>query len=80
MSMQISNGYSSAFHAYNRGVNTVNQAASRIAQMPAENVQKSVDEAEEAVNLKYGELQAEAGAKVFDVYDKTIGSIIDIKV
>jgi hypothetical protein len=48
--------------------------------MPAENVQKPVDEAEEAVNLKYGELQAEAGAKVFDVYDKTIGSIIDIKV
>lgn len=79
MSMQISTGYSNAYQAYNRGVATVNNAAASIAQASIEDTDPT-DLSISAVDLKEGELQAKAGAKVFDIYNKTIGSLVDIKV
>ncbi len=69
--------WNNALTAYNNGSNKINDAATRIA---SGSVASSDDfGASEVVDLKQGELEASAGAKVMDIYDKTIGSIIDIE-
>jgi hypothetical protein len=81
--MQISgNGYnysmlSNAYTAVSRGMKTTENAAENIASGSA--LEKDLG-ASDLTSLKEGEIQAQAGAKLFDVYDKTIGSIIDIEV
>lgn len=81
--MQISgNGYnygmlSNAYTAVSRGMETTGRAAENIASGSALEKDQGVSD---LTSLKEGEIQAQAGAKVLDVYDKTIGSIIDIEV
>ena len=71
------NAWNSALQAYNRGTGRVDAAAERIASGSVDSSQNFG--ASEAVDLKMGQMQAEAGTKVMDPYNKTIGSIIDIE-
>lgn len=78
MGLEISGGYVNAYQAYNRGVVQVDKAAANIADLANENSQ--VDVNEEAVNLEQGQLIAKVGAKVLSVYDRTVGTLVDLEV
>lgn len=69
--------YSNANYAINKGRETVNGAASDIANNFATDTD---DVAKNVSSLKEGVQQVEAGAKVLNAYKETIGSIIDLTV
>ena len=66
----------SAYSAVSKGVVMTDAAAENIA---SGSILDSDMGVEDIVALKEGEIQAQAGAKLIDVYEKTIGSIIDIE-
>jgi hypothetical protein len=68
---------SNAYKAVSRGLETTDKTAENIASGSVLDDDMSVSD---IVSLKEGEIQAQAGAKLLDVYDKTLGSIIDIEV
>ena len=76
----VSFGYgmvSSAYSAVSRGTETVDRAAENIANGSILENDLGV---EDIVALKEGEIQSQAGAKALDVYQKTLGSLLDIEV
>ncbi len=78
----VGGGYSlgmmrSGFAAISKGQEQADQAAQNIANGSILSSDMGV---EDVVSLKEAEIQTQAGAKVLDVYNKTIGSIIDIEV
>ncbi len=78
----VGGGYSlgmmrSGFAAISKGQEQADQAAQNIANGSILSSDMGV---EDVVSLKEAEVQTQAGAKVLDVYNKTIGSIIDIEV
>lgn len=69
----------SGLQGVQRGFSTVNQAADKIAKVDSSS-DPSGDLTESAVSLQQGKLQVQASAKVLETADRTIGSLIDIKV
>lgn len=69
----------SGLQGVQKGFSTVNQAADKIAKV-GDSSDPSGDLTESAVSLQQGKIQVQASAKVLETADKTIGSLIDIKV
>lgn len=69
--MSINSVVSTGVHGVQLGIERANQAGERIARSGAENA--------EAVELRLGELQVKASAKVVEVGDSMLGSVIDIQ-
>ena len=69
----------SGLQGVQKGFSMVNQAADKIAKV-GDSSDPSGDLTESAVSLQQGKIQVQASAKVLETADKTIGSLIDIKV
>ncbi|MCG8672213.1 MAG: hypothetical protein MI867_22600 [Pseudomonadales bacterium] len=77
--MSIGSVLGSGLQGVQKGFTTVNQAADKIAKV-SDSSDPSGDLTESAVSLQQGKIQVQASAKVIETADKTIGSLIDIKV
>ncbi|PIE40630.1 MAG: flagellar biosynthesis protein FlgE [Gammaproteobacteria bacterium] len=69
----------SGLYGIQKGYSTMNQAADKIAKAGS-SLDPSADLTESAVALQQSKIQVQASAKVLETADKTIGSLIDIKV
>ncbi|HFB66174.1 MAG TPA: flagellar biosynthesis protein FlgE [Aeromonadales bacterium] len=77
--MAVSGTSSSGFQAFQSAQQRVADAADRIAKNGTTENSSLNDLASAVVDLKQGELQAQAAAKVIETENKTIGSLLDIK-
>jgi len=77
--MAVSGTSSSGFQAFQNAQQRVTSAADRIAKNGTSENSSLNDLAGAVVDLKQGELQARAAAKVIETENKTIGSLLDIK-
>lgn len=81
--MQIDSAFTTGLQGYQRAEQRVDQASEAIANV---NVARPESEAapvaltDELINLKLGELQAGASARVIQTASDMLGSLIDIRV
>lgn len=77
--MRIDSAMSSGVLGYQRAEHTVDKASDAIARLNTPSGDK-VNVTDELVNLKSGELQGEANAKVIKTASDMMGTLIDIRV
>lgn len=75
--MSIASIFSAGLQGVQAGASQVDRAGGRIARMAG--ATDSSDVAAALVELKVGELQVKASAKVIKAADELLGSLIDIK-
>ncbi|MFM4704643.1 flagellar biosynthesis protein FlgE [Aeromonas bivalvium] len=81
--MQIDSAFTTGLQGYQRAEQRVDDAGTAIARAtltPSEPQAAPVEITDELINLKLGELQAGASAKVIQTASDMLGSLIDIRV
>ncbi|MGE6109483.1 flagellar biosynthesis protein FlgE [Aeromonas sobria] len=81
--MQIDSAFTTGLQGYQRAEQRVEDAGTAIARatlVPSEPQAAPVEITDELINLKLGELQAGASARVIQTASDMLGSLIDIRV
>ena len=81
--MQIDSAFTTGLQGYQRAEQRVDDASTAIARAtltPSEPQAAPAEITDELINLKLGELQAGASAKVIQTASDMLGSLIDIRI